>query len=293
MKGNELIATNFGGGGSYLRRRLAARVMSGLTILATGAALVPLVSILAYVLIRGGSALNLDFFTHLPKPVGEIGGGMANAILGTLILVGLASLMAVPGGVLAGIYLAEYRDRKLAGTIRFTADVLTGVPSISIGIFVYTLIVLWMRHFSAFAGGVALAIIMVPTVTRTTEEMLRMVPDSLREAALALGIPRWRTIISVVIPAGLGGIVTGIMLAVARAAGETAPLLFTAFNNAFWPAGFGQPIASLPVQIFSYAIAPYEDWHAQAWAGAFVLIAGVLSMNILARVFTRRPYHSR
>jgi phosphate transport system permease protein len=272
---------------SYQRLKLKDRFVRGACVLATVLAVVPLASVLYWVARQGLAGLNLSFFTSLPKPVGEIGGGMANAIVGTLELVGLACLFGVPVGVLSGIYLAEYGQGWLGKVVRFSADVMTGVPSIVVGIFVYTLFVLSMRRFSALAGGVALAIIMLPVVTRTTEELLKLVPDTLREAALALGIPRWRTTLKVVLRTAAPGIAVGVMLAVARVAGETAPLLFTAFNNRFWNAGLDQPIASLPVQIFTYAVAPYDDWHRQAWAGALVLVVLVLVFNIAARLVTR------
>ena len=271
----------------YLRRKLTSYVMLGLTVITTGAALVFLFFILGYVLAQGIAALNWDFFTQIPKPVGEPGGGMANAIVGTLILMAIAVAVGLPMGIGAGVYLAEYNGR-LSGPVRFLTDVLVGVPSIIIGIFVYTIVVLPMRSFSALAGGIALGIIMVPTVTRATEEMLRLVPSSLREASLALGVPWWRTIVSVVIPTAMGGIMTGVMLAVARIAGETAPLLFTAFGNRFWSLAPDQPIAAIPLQVFTYAISPYADWRAQAWAGSFVLVVMILITNVVARVFTSR-----
>lgn len=269
----------------YWRRRITNLVMLGFCLLCLAVAVIPLVSVLGYVIFKGAPALNLDFFTQLPKPVGEMGGGMANAIVGTLTILGLACLIAIPVGILAGVYLAEFGRGRLSSVVRFLTDVLTGIPSIIIGIFVYGLIVLPMQRFSAIAGAVALAVIMIPTVTRTTEEMLRLVPRSLREASWALGIPRWRTIVSVIIPAASGGIVTGILLAAARAAGETAPLLFTALGNRFWQAGLDQPIAALPLQIFAYAISPYDDWHAQAWAGALVLTLLILIISIAVRVY--------
>ncbi|HLB12078.1 MAG TPA: phosphate ABC transporter permease PstA [Dehalococcoidia bacterium] len=271
----------------YLRRKLTSYVMLGLTVITTGASLVFLFFILGYVLAQGIAALNWDFFTQIPKPVGEPGGGMANAIVGTLILMAIAVAVGLPMGIGAGVYLAEYNGR-LSGPVRFLTDVLVGVPSIIIGIFVYTIVVLPMRSFSALAGGIALGIIMVPTVTRATEEMLRLVPSSLREASLALGVPWWRTIVSVVIPTAMGGIMTGVMLAVARIAGETAPLLFTAFGNRFWSLAPDQPIAAIPLQVFTYAISPYADWRAQAWAGSFVLVVMILITNVVARVFTSR-----
>jgi phosphate transport system permease protein len=263
--------------------------MRALAATAAGIVLVPLVVIFAFLLYQGGTSLNLAFFTDLPKPVGEPGGGMANAIVGSLILIGIAAVLGLPFGILGGLYLAESRDRRLPWLVRFLADVLNGVPSIVIGIFAYTVLVLPMRRFSALAGGVALAVIMIPIVLRTTEEMVRLVPASLREAALALGIPQWKVILRIVVPTARAGIVTGAMVAVARIAGETAPLLFTAFGNRFWHQGLDQPIAALPLQIFAYAIAPYDDWHRQAWAGALVLIVMVLLVSLVARVATRRP----
>lgn len=263
--------------------------MRRLAALAAGLVVLPLVVIFGFLLYQGGTAVNLDFFTQLPKPVGEPGGGMANAIVGSLVLLGLAGLLGLPAGILAGLYLAESRDRRLTWLVRFLADVLNGVPSIVIGIFAYTVVVLPMRGFSALAGGIALAIIMIPVVLRTTEEMVRLVPASLREAALALGIPEWKVILRVVVPTARAGMVTGAMVAIARIAGETAPLLFTAFGNRFWHQGLDEPIAALPLQIFAYAIAPYDDWHRQAWAGALVLIALVFLVSLVARFATRRP----
>ena len=268
-------------------RQRVSSLMAFLTAAAAGAVILPLVLIFGFLLWQGASAINVDFFTHLPKPVGEVGGGMANAIIGTLILLGLASLLGLPIGILGGVYLAESRDRRLPWIVRFLADVLNGVPSIVIGIFAYTLVVLPTRRFSAVAGGVALAVIMLPIVVRTTEEMVRLVPASLREAGLALGVPEWKVVMRVVLPTARAGIVTGAMVAVARVAGETAPLLFTAFGNRFWHQGLDQPIAALPLQIFAYAIAPYDDWHRQAWAGALVLIVLVLVVSLMARLATR------
>ena len=271
----------------YTRLKLTDRVARWACVGATAAAVVPLVSVLAYVVAQGIGGLQPAFFTELPRPVGELGGGMANAIVGSVVLVGLASLIAVPLGVLGGVYLAEFGTNRFGKLVRFGSDVMTGVPSIVVGIFVYTLVVLSMRRFSAIAGGMALAILMLPTVTRSTEELLKLVPDSLREAALALGISRWRATLFVVLRTAAPGIVTGVMLAVARAAGETAPLLFTALNNRFWNQGLDQPIASLPVQIYTYAVAPYRDWHQQAWAAALVLVLLVLLLNLGARYATR------
>ena len=267
-------------------RRVVNVVMSWLAAAAAGLVVLPLLLIFAFLLWQGASAVNVDFFTHLPKPVGEVGGGMANAIVGTLILLTLAAMLGLPIGILGGLYLAESRDRRLPWVARFLADVLNGVPSIVVGIFVYTIIVLPMRRFSALAGGFALAVIMLPIVVRTSEELVRLVPASLREAGLALGIPEWKVLLRVVLRTARAGIITGVMVAIARVAGETAPLLFTAFGNRFWHQGLDQPIAALPLQIFAYAIAPYDDWHRQAWAGALVLIGLVFVVSFAARVAT-------
>jgi len=251
-------------------------------------ALVPLAFVLFYVVTRGVVALNLDFFTHMPQPVGESGGGMANAIVGSFIVTGLGALFAIPIGVLSGVYASEYAGTRFASGVRFAADTLNGVPSIVIGVFVYGVAVLPFRQFSALAGGLALGIMMIPLIMRTTEELLLLVPSTLREGALALGATRARAVFTVVLPAALPGIITGILLALARIAGETAPLLFTSLNNRFWSTDVTQPIATLTVQVFAYAIAPYEDWHRQAWAGALVLVAIVLLCSLLARVATAR-----
>lgn len=275
-------------GGALQRRKALSAAMVGLCAVSVVIALVPLAMILFYILQKGVTSLSWNFFTRTPKPVGEVGGGMANAIVGSLELIGLGSLLAVPVGVLAGIFVAEYRSTTLATAIRFCADVLNGIPSIVIGIFAYGLVVLPMRRFSAIAGGVALGIMMIPIITRTTEELINLIPGSLREAGLALGATRARVTFTVIVPAALPGIVTGILLAIARIAGETAPLLFTAFNNTFWTKRLDQPIASLTVQIFAYAISPYDDWHRQAWAGALVLVSMVLIFSILARLVTGR-----
>ena len=261
-------------------------VMSSLAALAAGLVVLPLLLIFAFLLWQGASAVNVDFFTHLPKPVGEVGGGMANAIVGTLMLLALAAILGLPIGILGGLYLAESRDRRLPWVARFLADVLNGVPSIVVGVFAYTVIVLPMRRFSALAGAFALAVIMLPIVVRTSEELVRLVPASLREAGLALGIPEWKVLLRVVLRTARAGIITGVMVAIARVAGETAPLLFTAFGNRFWHQGLDQPIAALPLQIFAYAIAPYDDWHRQAWAGALVLIGLVFVVSFTARVVT-------
>jgi phosphate transport system permease protein len=271
-----------------LCRRLVSRIFTGLCALAVLAALVPLAFVLFYVISQGISALDWNFFTQMPKPVGETGGGMANAIVGTLMVTGIGALMAVPIGLVTGIYISEYGDTKLASVTRFAADTLNGVPSIVIGVFVYGLAVLPVKHFSAFAGGVALGLMMIPIITRTTEELLKLVPSSLREGALALGASRRQAVFSVVVPAALPGILTGILLALARIAGETAPLLFTSFNNRFFSTSVGQPISTLTVQVFTYAISPYEDWHRQAWAGALVLVGIVFLCSLLARIATAR-----
>lgn len=267
-------------------RRVVNVVMSWLSALAAALVVLPLLLIFGFLLWQGASAVNVDFFTHLPKPVGEVGGGMANAIVGTLILLTLAAALGLPIGILGGLYLAESRDARLPWLARFLADVLNGVPSIVIGIFAYTVVVLPMRRFSAIAGAFALAVIMLPIVVRTSEELVRLVPASLREAALALGIPQWKVLLRVVLPTARAGIITGVMVAIARVAGETAPLLFTAFGNRFWHQTLDQPIAALPLQIFAYAIAPYDDWHRQAWAGALVLIGLVFAVSLAARVVT-------
>ncbi|MDB5212417.1 MAG: Phosphate transport system permease protein PstA [Myxococcaceae bacterium] len=268
---------------AYAGRKLAARAATAASCAAVAIALVPLLAILLYVAQRGLGALSVAFFTQLPRPVGEHGGGMANAIVGTLELVGLASLMGIPVGIAAGLFLAEYRAAPLARVVRFSADVLAGVPSIIVGVVVYATVVVRMHHFSTFAGAGALAILMLPLVARTTDELARTVPESLREAALALGASRWRIAIHVVLKTAAPGIRAGCMLAVARVCGETAPLLFTAFNNRFWNESFSDPTASLQVQIFTYSMSPYDDWHAQAWAAALVLVALVVVLNLAAR----------
>ena len=271
-------------------RHLVSGGMIGLTYLAAILATLPLVLILFHLTVKGASSLSLSFFTHMPRPVGEAGGGMANAIVGTLILIGVASLIGLPVGIGAGLYLAEKRTTPLAHTVRFLSDVLNGLPSIVMGIFAWEILVKPVHHFSALAGGVALGAMMIPLVTRTTEEMLLVVPTSLREAALALGYPKWRTSISVVLRTALAGIATGALVAVARIAGETAPLLFTAFGNAFWSTSVREPIAALPLQIFVYAISAYDEWHRLAWAGALVLISMVLIISIAARYVTRSRF---
>jgi phosphate transport system permease protein len=271
-----------------LHRRFIDHVMTGVAVLTVVIVLAPLFAIFTYLVYRGVGAINWAFLTQTPKPVGEPGGGMANAIVGSGLILGLASILGVPIGVGAGIYLAEYGRNRFGDAIRFTADVLNGVPSIVVGIVAYAIVVLTQRHFSALAGGVALAIMMIPTITRTTEEMLLLVPRALREAAYGLGIPRWRTTISITLRTATSGVITGIMLAFARVAGETAPLLFTAFGNQFWNLHVNEPTAALPLQIFTYAISPYDEWHQQAWAGALVLIVLIVSAVAAVRIAVRR-----
>jgi phosphate transport system permease protein len=264
--------------------------MTGVCALGLVVALVPLASVLWLVVSKGLRGLNPDFFLQLPTPVGELGGGVGNAILGSLYIVGIASAIGVPLGVGAGVYLAERGGGRAGDVIRFTAEVLSGVPSIIVGIVAYGLVVVPMRRFSALAGGVALAVLMVPTLARSTEELVRLVPRDLREASLALGVPEWRTSLSVVLRTALGGIMTAVLLAVARAAGETAPLLFTSLNNQYWNWRADQPTASLTVQIFNYAVSPYEDWHAKAWSAALVLLLLVGVLSLLARFVTRSRF---
>jgi phosphate transport system permease protein len=285
------------------RRRVTDHLMTGVAIATVVLVLAPLIAIFGYLLYRGIGAIDWAFLTHIPAPVGERGGGMANAIVGSGFILGIASLIGVPFGVGAGIYLAEFGRNRLGSVIRFTADVLNGVPSIVIGIVAYAIVVLYQGHFSALAGGVALAIMMVPTISRTTEEMLLLVPQALREAAYGLGIPRWRTTLSVTLRTATSGVITGIMLAFARVAGETAPLLFTALGNQFWPFTWNtlkrtpvpalrdalqQPTAALPLQIYTYALSPYDDWHRQAWAGALVLIILIVAAVSAVRYVVRR-----
>jgi len=279
--------------GRYGRRKVTDLLFRGACTFAVVLALVPLASVLFYTASRGLGGIDLDFFTKLPKPVGEVGGGMGNAIDGTLRLVAMACVIGIPVGVLAGSFLAEFPGSAFSTVVRFSADVMAGIPSITVGIFAYSVVVLQMGRFSAIAGAAALAVIMLPTVTRTTEELLRLVPGSLREAALGLGVSKWRATVFVVLRTALPGITTGIMLAVARIAGETAPLLFTAFNNRFWAQGIDQPIASLPVQIYTYAVSPFEDWHRQAWAAALVLVTMVLLLNVTARLVVRPSVGAR
>jgi len=269
-------------------RKLRSSAFVGFCALSVLIALVPLAFVLFFVISEGVQALNWDFFTKMPKPVGEDGGGMANAIVGTLFVTGLGSLFAIPIGILSGVYMSEYAGTRFASVVRFAADTLNGVPSIVIGVFVYGIAVLPFKQFSALAGGLALGIMMIPIIARTTEELLLLVPETMREGALALGATRARAVFSVVLPAALPGIITGVVLALARIAGETAPLLFTAFSNRFFTTNLNQPIATLTVMVFTYAISPYKDWHRQAWAGALVLVMIVLVCSLLARFATRR-----
>lgn len=272
------------------RRNIVNKVMVGLCGFAAILATVPLLSLLFYVISQGLKQFRPGFFMHLPTPVGIPGGGMGNAILGTITLILIASVVGLPVGIFAGIYLAEFGKKgRFAWLVRFTADVLSGVPSIVTGIVAYTLIVKTMGHFSAIAGGAALGFMMIPIVTRTTEELVKMVPNSLREASWALGIPQWKTVMNIVIRTAKNGILTGVLLSIARVSGETAPLLFTSFNNQFWAAGINQPTASLTVQVFTYAISPFDDWHQQAWTGALVLLLMVLSVNLFAKLFFKNP----
>ncbi|HLD98979.1 MAG TPA: phosphate ABC transporter permease PstA [Bdellovibrionota bacterium] len=274
-------------------RRITNVLMCSALAFAAFVAIIPLVSVFGYVFLKGFSSVSIEFFTSMPKPVGEIGGGMANALAGTGILVGLAGLVGIPWGLAAGVYLSEYvaageKGAGLGGSaIRFAIDMLASIPSIIVGLFVYVLVVMPFKHFSAWAGGLALGILMIPTVARTTEELLKMVPVHVREAGLALGLPRWKVIVHIVLKGSLRPISTGIVLAIARVSGETAPLLFTAFGNQYWSHDLSAPIASLPVQIYTYAVSPFDEWHRQAWAGALVLILFVSSLNLLTRVIIK------
>jgi phosphate transport system permease protein len=269
------------------RRRITDHVMTGVAVLTVVLVLAPLVAIFGYLVYRGSGSMNWAFLTQTPKPVGEPGGGMANAIAGSVLILGIASVIGVPFGIGAGIYLAEFGRNRLGSAIRFTADVLNGVPSIVIGIVAWAILVRG-HGFSALAGGVALAIMMVPTICRTTEEMLLLVPQALREAAYGLGVPRWRTTLSITLRTATSGVITGVMLAFARVAGETAPLLFTALGNTFWNLRYDQPTAALPLQIYWYANSPYDDWHRQAWAGSFVLIVLIVTAVAAVRFAVRR-----
>lgn len=270
-----------------LWRRAVDRLMTGVAVLTVILVLLPLGAIFAYLIYKGIGSINWAFLTQTPKPVGEPGGGMANAIVGSMEILAIASLLGVPFGIGAGIYLSEYGRNRYGDIVRFVSDVLNGVPSIVIGIVAYAIVVIRQKHFSALAGGVALAIMMVPTIARTTEQMLLLVPQAIREAAYGLGVPRWRTTLSITLRTATSGVITGVMLAFARVAGETAPLLFTAFGNQFWTRDINQPTAALPLQIFTYAISPFDEWHRQAWAGALVLIILIVAAVTAVRVAVR------
>ena len=274
----------------FYRKKITSFIMMSLTFIAALAAIIPLVLIFYYTISKGITYLNIDFFIAMPKPVGESGGGMANAIVGTLILIGIGGAIGIPVGIMTGTYLSEFGNNKFGYVVRFLTDVLSGIPSIVVGVVAYTMVVVPMKHFSALAGGIALGILMIPTITRTTEEMIKLVPHSLREAGLALGIPKWRTTLSIVLKSAWKGIATGVLLGLSRAAGETAPLLFTALGNRFWSTSIGQPIASLTVYIYDYAKSPFEDWNQQAWTAALVLILLISLLSLLFRVITRSKY---
>ncbi|HET6886317.1 MAG TPA: phosphate ABC transporter permease PstA [Candidatus Udaeobacter sp.] len=268
-------------------RKIKSALACGIAFVSAVLVITPLGLVFFHLVINGASSVNWDFFTKLPAPVGAVGGGMVNAIVGSLELLALAGIIGIPIGVLGGVYLAEYGSARLNSFLRFLADVLNGVPSITWGVVVYGLVVLRFKGFSAYAGGLALGLIMIPLILRTTEEVVLLVPNGYREAALALGVSRWKTIVHIVMKTASRGIITGILLALARIGGETAPLLFTAFGNRFWNHSLSEPIAALPLQIFTYAISPYDDWHRQAWAGALVLVTGIFCVNVLVRILTR------
>ena len=278
---------NLGRTDNHTWRKIKSALVSTIAFVSALLVIAPLALVFFHLLANGASSVNWDFFTKLPKPVGVVGGGMVNAIMGSLELLGLASLIGIPVGVLGGVYLAEYGSARVNSLLRFVADVLNGVPSITWGVVVYGLVVLRFKGFSAYAGGLALGLIMVPLIIRTTEEVILLVPNGYREAALALGVSRWKTIVHIVMKTASKGIITGILLALARVGGETAPLLFTAFGNRFWNHNLSEPIAALPLQIFTYAISPYDDWHRQAWAGALVLVTGIFCVNVVVRILTR------
>lgn len=286
MAKNDLLEKN-----RYLKyRKTKSNIILILCVFMALLTILPLLYIFIYTTASGFKFLSLDFILEMPKPVGETGGGMANSIVGTLILIGISSVIGIPIGILAGIYVAEYSGGLFSNFIKFVTDVLSGIPSIVIGIFAYTIVVMPMGGFSALSGGIALGIIMIPTVIRITEEMLKLVPQSIREASLALGISRWKTTLNIVLKTAMSGIITGILLAIARIAGETAPLLFTAFGNQYFSTALDEPIASLPLQIYNYAKSPYTDWHEQAWAGALILILLVFVINLVVRLFTRNKF---
>jgi len=278
--------TNF----NFIRRKTTNYIMLSLTFLSVILAILPLMFIFYYTIAKGITSLNIDFFISMPKPVGESGGGMANAIVGTLILIGIGGTIGLPVGIFSGTYLAEFGNNKFGNVVRFLADVLSGIPSIVVGVVAYTIVVLPMHHFSAFAGGVSLAILMIPTITRTTEEMIRLVPHSYREAGLALGIPKWKTSLVIILRSAWKGIATGVLLAFARAAGETAPLLFTALGNRFWSTKIFQPIASLTVYIYDYAKSPFTEWNDQAWTASLILIGLISIISLLFKFLTRSKY---
>jgi phosphate transport system permease protein len=268
-------------------RKIKSALASTIAFVSAILVIAPLALVFFHLLVNGAGSVNWDFFTKLPAPVGAVGGGMANAIVGSLELLAFAGVIGIPIGVLGGVYLAEYGSARINSILRFLADVLNGIPSITWGVVVYGLVVLRFKGFSAYAGGLALGLIMIPLILRTTEEVVLLVPNGYREAALALGVSRWKTIVHIVMKTASRGIITGILLALARVGGETAPLLFTAFGNRFWNHSLNQPIAALPLQIFTYSISPYDDWHRQAWAGALVLVTGVFCVNVIVRILTR------
>jgi phosphate transport system permease protein len=274
----------------YRARKIKSVIMTTLTGISLLIVIIPLFLILYYTVSKGINYINWDFFTKMPKPVGETGGGMANAIVGSAIMVGIGSALGIPIGIFSGIYLSSKEKSWFASSVRFLSEVLNGIPSIVIGVVVYIILVIPMKRFSAIAGGIALGIIMIPLITRTTEEMIRLVPNSFREAGLGLGIPRWKTTLFIILPAAFKGIFTGILLSIARAVGETAPLLFTSLGNRFWSTTLDQPMASMTVFIYDYSKAPFDDWNQQAWAAAFVLIVLVLLLNIIFRIVTRKTY---
>ena len=286
MEGGIIKEKNF----FHYKKKFTSVVMMSLTMVATIAAIVPLVFIFYYTISKGITYLSPQFFVAMPKPVGEPGGGMANAIVGTLILIGLGGIIGIPVGIMTGTYLSEFGHNKFGYVVRFLTDVLSGVPSIVVGVVAYTMVVMPMKHFSAIAGGIALGILMIPTITRTTEEMIKLVPHALREAGLALGIPKWKTTLAIVLRSAWKGIATGVLLGLSRAAGETAPLLFTALGNRFWSTNIGQPMASLTVYIYDYAKSPFEDWNQQAWTAALVLILLISILSLLFRIITRSKY---
>jgi len=279
-----------GAGFYFYRKKTINIIMMSLTVAAALGAIIPLILIFYYTIAKGITFLNLNFFIAMPKPVGEPGGGMANAITGTLILIGLGGAIGIPVGIMTGTYLSEFGNNKFGFMVRFLTDVLSGIPSIVIGVVAYTLVVIPMKHFSALAGGIALGILMIPTITRTTEEMIKLVPHSLREAGLALGIPKWKITLAVVLRTAWKGIATGVLLGLSRAAGETAPLLFTALGNRFWSTKIMQPVASLTVYIYDYAKSPFEDWNQQAWTAALVLIILISLLSLIFRIVTRSKY---